>query len=30
MFDVLAMPFLVASAAVYIVLGRRRSPRLAG
>lgn len=29
MFDVLAMPFLVASAAVYITLGRRRSPRLA-
>jgi hypothetical protein len=29
MFDVLAMPFLVASAAVYIALGRRRSPRLA-
>jgi hypothetical protein len=29
MFDVLAMPFLIASAAVYIMLGRKRSPRLA-
>ena len=29
MFDVLAMPFLIASAAIYIMLGRRRSPRLA-
>jgi hypothetical protein len=29
MFDVLAMPFLVATAAVYITLGRKRSPRLA-
>ena len=29
MFDVLAMPFLVATAAVYITLGRRRSPKLA-
>jgi hypothetical protein len=29
LFDVLAMPFLVCSAAVYIMLGRRRSPRLA-
>ena len=28
-FDVLAMPFLVASAAVYITLGRKRSPKLA-
>jgi hypothetical protein len=29
MFDVLAMPFLVATAAVYIALGRKRTPRLA-
>jgi hypothetical protein len=29
MFDVLAMPFLIATAAVYIMLGRKRSPRLA-
>ena len=29
LFDALAMPFLVCSAAVYIMLGRRRSPRLA-
>jgi hypothetical protein len=29
LFDVLAMPFLVATAAVYIALGRMRSPRLA-
>jgi hypothetical protein len=28
-FDVLAMPFLVGTAAAYIALGRRRSPRLA-
>ena len=28
-FDVLAMPFLVATAPVYIMLGRKRSPRLA-
>src|SRR5688572_6472000 len=29
MFDVLAMPFLIATAAAYIMLGRKRSPRLA-
>jgi len=29
MFDVLAMPFLIATAAVYIMLGHKRSPRLA-
>ncbi|MFL6047516.1 MAG: hypothetical protein ACJ72M_20700, partial [Propionibacteriaceae bacterium] len=29
MFDVLAMPFLIATAAVYLMLGRKRSPRLA-
>src|SRR3954454_16506270 len=29
MFDVLAMPFLIATAAVYIMLGCKRSPRLA-
>ena len=29
LFDVLAMPFLVATAAVDIVLGRKRSPKLA-
>src|SRR3954454_23271658 len=29
LFDVLAMPFLVGGVAVYVLLGRRRSPRLA-
>jgi hypothetical protein len=29
MFDVLAMPFLIGTATVYIMLGRKRSPRLA-
>lgn len=29
LFDVLAMPFLVGSAAVYIMLGRKQSPKLA-
>ena len=29
LFDVLAMPFLIASAAVYIALGHRHSPKLA-